>query len=91
LGAVCFHTFSDATRDIPKAEWDAERFGQVCSSAETFAEMKSALLRLCYLSRRCSRADIANIREFGIKLDAVRFWTREQSVALESFEHLTHD
>jgi hypothetical protein len=55
LGASCFHTLTEETRDIPKSEWDAERFGQVCTKAQTFKDMKVAIEGLCSVSTvRCS-------------------------------------
>lgn len=53
-GAACFHTLSDESRDIPKAEWDEYRFGQVCTTANDFASIKTALEKLCSMAgKRC--------------------------------------
>lgn len=53
-GAACFHTLTDESRDIPKAEWDDFRFGQVCTTANDFASIKSALEKLCSMAgKRC--------------------------------------
>lgn len=54
LGASCFKTHSDESRDITKDEWDQERFGQVCTQAENFSNMKTALQKLCYLTKKCT-------------------------------------
>lgn len=73
LGAKCFHTFSDEQRSIPADEWDDERFGMVCGKADAFADMKSALLRLCKISGRCTYEDVQTIRQFGAKLSRFNF------------------
>lgn len=53
-GAACFHTLTDESRDIPKPEWDNERFGQVCTTPNDFASIKSALEKLCSMAgKRC--------------------------------------
>jgi hypothetical protein len=55
LGASCFHTLTPDTRDIPQPNWDEERFGQVCTKAKTFKDMKVAIEKLCSVSNvRCS-------------------------------------
>lgn len=62
MGAVCFHTLtSDKDRVISKADWDSmslppndkQRFGQVCTQAETFAQYKASISKLCALSKAC--------------------------------------
>lgn len=64
-GASCFRTFSGYTRDIEKAQWDKERFGQVCGKPEAYADLKAALLKLCKKSKACSYEDIKKIQSFG--------------------------
>lgn len=54
LGASCFHTLTDETRDIPSEEWDYERFGMVCTQPDNFAEWKKAILKLCKISKACT-------------------------------------
>ena len=54
LGASCFHTLSDDTRDLSKEEWDSLRFGMVCTEAENFAEWKAALLKFCESTKKCT-------------------------------------
>jgi len=66
-GASCFRTLSNISRDIPKAEWDEERFGQICSTADTFAEWKAALLKLCSDTGRCDYQTQEIIRRFETK------------------------
>lgn len=46
-GAYCFDTLQSNERQIDKEQWDVERFGQVCTKAENYAEMKKILLQLC--------------------------------------------
>lgn len=57
-GAVCATTLSDKTRDIPKDAWDEMRPGMICGSAETFAEWKASLLKLCKDSKRCKLEEV---------------------------------
>jgi hypothetical protein len=53
-GASCFNTLSDKQRDIAKAEWDKERFGMICTKAQTFADWQASILKLCKASKRCT-------------------------------------
>ncbi len=54
-GASCFHTLTDDARDLTKEQWDTERFGQVCTTLNDFAAMKTSLEQLCSMAgRRCS-------------------------------------
>jgi len=53
-GATCAHTLTAATRDIPKSQWDQERFGQICFGSESFADWKADIENLCSLSGRCT-------------------------------------
>jgi hypothetical protein len=64
VGASCFHTLTDATRDLDKPSWDAERFGMLCTKAENFAELKKAVLKLCKLSRDCTFDDVQAVQNF---------------------------
>lgn len=66
-GAVCFHTLSDRWRSLPQTEWDIERVGQICSTADTFAEWKAALLKLCEQTGSCDFQVQEAIRTFGNK------------------------
>lgn len=54
LGASCFHTLSDDSRDLDKETWDKERFGQVCAQPQVFTDLKSSLEKLCYKNRKCT-------------------------------------
>ena len=72
LGAACFKTLSDDTRDMPKEAWDVERVGMICARAEAFADLKQAVLSLCKMSRRCWYSyDRAIVEEFSNKLEAI--------------------
>lgn len=66
-GAECFHTFSSASREIPKAQWDQERFGQLCTKAQNFADWKAVILQLCSETKNCTHADIAAINRVAAK------------------------
>src|SRR5690348_7071519 len=72
LGAVCFMTLSDKTRDIPKEQWGEERFGQICSSPAVFADWKAAILKLCKISKSCTYDEIKDIQKFGENVEKVR-------------------
>lgn len=58
-GALCFHTLTNESRQLSKEEWDATRFGNICTHdqpghlGETFAEMKANQEKLCNYSKIC--------------------------------------
>ncbi len=52
-GAACFHSSSDASRDIPKLQWDTERFGMVCTKSDTLASWKASIQKLCSQTKNC--------------------------------------
>lgn len=73
LGAACFKTLSDDTRDIPKDSWDQERVGMICARAEAFADFKQAVLTLCKMSRRCWYSyDREMLERFNVGIEGVR-------------------
>ena len=72
LGASCFKTLSGETRDISPNDWDDERFGMICSKADTFADWKKAILKLCKMSRRCKYESKKNIKNFGKKVESFK-------------------
>ena len=76
-GATCFKTLSGETRDIEKEQWDQERFGQICSSADTFANWKKAILKLCRLSRRCSYDAKKKLIQFGDHVETYQLKLQE--------------
>lgn len=54
MGASCFHTLSEDSRDLDKDTWDKERFGQVCTQPQNFIDLKSNLEKLCYKNKKCT-------------------------------------
>lgn len=69
-GATCFKTLSGETRDIPATDWDAERFGMICSKADTFANWKKAIMKLCRLTKRCRYSVKKKIDKFGKNVES---------------------
>jgi hypothetical protein len=69
LGASCFNTLSDDSRQLSKEQWDRERFGQVCTQGENFSDLKSAIEKLCFMTKRCTQAQKKIIEELGMKID----------------------
>lgn len=52
-GAYCFNTLFPLEREISKEDWDKERLGMLCTTADSFSEMKKAILKLCRTNKRC--------------------------------------
>lgn len=71
LGASCFHTLTDEARDLSKEEWDALRFGQVCTGPDNFANWKAAILKFCSRTKICSFDFKKKVIEFSEKVDQV--------------------
>lgn len=69
-GASCFKTLSGETRDVHPNDWDEERFGMICSKADTFADWKKAILKLCKMSRRCKYESKKKIKKFGKAIES---------------------
>lgn len=67
LGASCFHTLSDGSRSLTKAEWDSESIGMVCTKAENFGEWKKALLKLCDETGMCAYKVIETVKQLDSK------------------------
>lgn len=63
-GGVAFHTLTDESRDIPKADWDLERFGMLCTKSETFADWKGVIEKLCRSTYRCKEQNIQTLNDF---------------------------
>lgn len=64
-GAHCFNTLSTDSREVPKKEWDAERFGMLCTSSDDFYEWKAIILKLCQYARdRCTYEDRMRIQTY---------------------------
>lgn len=70
VGAHCKYLFSDRSRDINKLDWDREREGQICFSAEGIGEIKKAILKLCEL-RRCTYEQVRRIHELSKRIDSI--------------------
>lgn len=47
LGGSCFHSLTTESRDVPEPAWDDERFGMICSTADTYADLKATIEKLC--------------------------------------------
>lgn len=71
-GASCFHTISTSARDLTKEQWDLERFGWLCTSPQSFAEWKTALLKLCDYSDICTYEEIKVLEALEVKLQRVK-------------------
>lgn len=72
LGATCVNTLSEGSRDIEKAKWDEERFGQVCTQPENFAEWKATILKFCSKYRVCSYEFKKKLESVDQKLEALK-------------------
>lgn len=73
-GASCFHTLTTDARDIKKADWDQERFGQLCITSQTFADIKASIEKLCSVSTtvRCSYEVKHMLESLQKKIDSVK-------------------
>lgn len=81
-GATCFRVLSKTRRNISKADWDHvtydpkaprdpdERFGMICTVPESFTDQKSAIEKLCRMSKRCIYKK--EINSFFENLEAVK-------------------
>jgi hypothetical protein len=54
LGAECYHTLTPDHRVIHKSQWDDERFGMICTSADNVADDKAAIEKLCNETKKCT-------------------------------------
>ncbi len=70
-GAACFHMLSSDTRNLTKEEWDAERFGQVCTDPQNYADLKAVLLKFCNSTKKCTYEIKKKIEEFDLKLEGL--------------------
>lgn len=69
LGAVCFHSMTSETRDIPQPTWDDFRFGQVCEDYSVYADLKRLTEQLCSVSNACDYDVKKKLDEFFGKLE----------------------
>lgn len=79
-GASCFTTLTGTQRTISLSEWRDERFGMVCSSTETFREWKSAILKLCNMSKRCRYSTKKKIKSFGKNIEEIEIKVNESGI-----------
>ena len=49
----CFNTLTPKTQSLSWDQWDVYIPGKVCTSAETFADWKSAIEKLCSICKNC--------------------------------------
>jgi hypothetical protein len=88
LGASCFNTLNDKTRDIEKEAWDEERFGMVCGKAAVFADTKRTILQLCETSKKCVYDEPKNVVYFyNMNKDG----KREKTVTIVKFFNQIED
>lgn len=84
MGAHCFHTLTDETRDISKEVWDEiaigpdHRFGMVCSEPDNFANWKAAILKFCSRTKMCSYEFKKKVNEFSERVGAHGIQARQQ-------------
>ena len=58
FGAECVHTLSPAKRTLDKVHWDVQRIGWVCTSPESFTDLKTSLQQLCAAQDICDYEDV---------------------------------
>ncbi len=68
LGASCANTQNDNTRDLTKQEWDEERFGQLCMTADSFIEIKKTIEKLCASTKKCTYEELQSLNKLMEKL-----------------------
>jgi hypothetical protein len=71
-GAYWFMTLSEGQGHIEKKDWDTQRFGMICESVETWANIKENIEVLCANSGLCT---------FEVKQKSYAFYDRLQSTA----------
>lgn len=80
LGAHAFHTLTNDERQVSKDEWDNLRFGMVCSKAESLADTKAVIEKLCSEANNCTYEVQQAITAFFDHLGTLR---RETATALK--------
>lgn len=53
-GALWAETQTVNEGEVPQPVWDDMRFGMLCTSADTFADWKSVIEKLCSVSGKCT-------------------------------------
>lgn len=72
LGAMCITSISGKEREIAKAEWDKARFGWLCTSPESFAEIKKVILKFCESNKkRCELEAVKKVEDVDSKMQQV--------------------
>ena len=64
LGASCWHTLNDKSRDIKKEDWDKERFGEVCATPQAFADMQAVIEIFCQNTGQCTEEAQTTVNRF---------------------------
>lgn len=68
-GAVVTHLMSDESHDIPKAEWDQQRFGYVCISQPDYGWVKATIEKACAVAKICSAEEKKMVSQFFQRAD----------------------
>lgn len=67
-GASCFNTLSDDSRDLDASQWDATLYSvdqpMVCTSSDSLANWKAAILKFCSKSKLCTFEFKKKVSEF---------------------------
>lgn len=70
LGASCFTTLSNQSRDLTPAEWEEERFGKICTDASNFADNTANILKACRLCKCCTYDAKSKVIQFKENVQA---------------------
>lgn len=68
LGAHCSHLLTVQTRDIPKDQWDVERFGMACTKLENMTALKGVVEKLCSQTKDCTYQQKQLIEKFFLDI-----------------------
>lgn len=71
-GASCFHTLNMDQRDLDYAQWSNERVGQLCMTADSWADFKSDIEKLCSSGRNCTYEEQAALKSLDAKLETFK-------------------
>lgn len=72
VGAQCAHTYIEQRRDIPKAQWDQERVGWICMSAEDFSDSEDSIDELCRNTNLCDYQTKQEIEKFKARMSPLK-------------------
>jgi hypothetical protein len=87
-GATCAHTLTTETRDIDKTTWDQMRFGMICESSDSFADLKAVIEQLCSISGRCTYQEKQQVENFFIRMSKIN--ERVQALATKKGQNESH-